>query len=138
MLYTFSCPLPPTLNDQIADARGNKFKSSTAKKKWTALIANTVKDSPAFPGKVWIAFDWFVKNQQRDPDNIMASAKYIMDGLKVAGTIKDDNLTIIQSPQIHRFAKEKSDSVTITLSDSPDFLIEVIKSTPCLLLPSPH
>lgn len=92
------------------------------------MIADTVKDSPAFPGKVWIAFDWSVKNQQRDPDNIMASAKYIMDGLKVAKTIKDDNLTIIQSPQIHRFEKAKSDSVTITLSDSSEFLIKLMKS----------
>jgi len=117
MQYTFKCPLPPTLNDQIAEARGNKYRSAATKKKWTAKVAEIVKDAPVFEGKIWIACEWYVKNFARDGDNIMASMKYIMDGLEDAKIVKNDNLTIIQSPQLHSFAKDTADSVVITLSD---------------------
>ena len=127
MRYTFVCPLPPTLNDQIADARGNKFKSASTKKKWTQLVAKIVVDAPKFDSKVWIEFEWFVKNMRRDDDNIKASQKFINDGLVLAGIIKEDNLGVIQSPQLHHFAKGDFDQVRVTVSDSP--LFEIVRLT---------
>ena len=126
MLYTFSCPLPPTLNQQIGDARGNKFKSAGTKKKWTQLVANLVTDAPKFPGTIHIEFAWHIKNWNSDSDNIEAAQKFIMDGLKLAGVIQDDSLKFIHAPKLHTYTKTKSDSyVLVTLSDSP--LFEIVR-----------
>jgi Holliday junction resolvase RusA-like endonuclease len=125
MRYTFSCPLPPTLNDQIAEARNNRYRSASTKKKWTQLIADIVADAPKFDGKVWVEFEWYVKNTVRDPDNTISACKFIMDGLVLAKVIKDDNMKIIQSPQLHSFAKAKSDSVKVILSSKP--LFEIVR-----------
>lgn len=122
MRYSFKCPLPPTLNEQINDARTNRYKSAAIKKKWTGLVADIVADAPKFEGDVWVMDEWFVKNFRRDGENVQASAKYLMDGLQVAGVIRNDNLYVIQSPQIHYFykaAKDTEDHVIVTLSDEP-------------------
>lgn len=128
MEYILELPLPPTLNEQINSARTHWTKSASVKKKWTKLIVDRCTDAPQFSGKLWIAFDWRVKNLGRDPDNIMASAKYIMDGLKNAGVITEDSLRVIQSPQIHNFTKSKEDGVTVRLSDSFEMVIDIFGS----------
>lgn len=126
MLYKFSCPLPPTLNQQIGDARGNKYKSSVTKKKWTELVADIVTDAPRFPGVVYIEFEWHIKNWNSDSDNIEAAQKFIMDGLKLAGVIQDDSLKFIHGPKLHSYVKTKSDShVFVKLSDRK--LFEIVR-----------
>lgn len=119
MRYSFECPLPPTLNDQVNDARTNRYKSAATKKKWTGLVADIVADAPKFEGDVWVMYQWFVKNFRRDGDNVKASAKYLMDGLEIAGVIRNDNLSVIQSPQIDYFYRATEDYVIVTLSDEP-------------------
>lgn len=123
MRYSFKCPLPPTLNDQVNEARTNRYKSAATKKKWTRLVADIVADAPKFEGDVWVIYEWFIKNFRRDGDNVKASAKYLMDGLEIAGIIKNDNLSVIQSPQIDYFYKATEDHVIVTLSDEPIFCI---------------
>ncbi|MGL5922140.1 hypothetical protein [Chroococcidiopsis sp.] len=119
MQASFTSPLPPTLNEQIDYARGNRYKSAEIKKRWTNAIATEcgVAKLPFFPGLVWLSFEWQVKTHARDPDNIAASSKYLLDGMVAAGVIAKDNLTIIQSPIIHHYVKG-SDRVIVTISDT--------------------
>jgi hypothetical protein len=118
MLVQFEADIPPTLNEQIRDARANKFKSSSVKKALTAEIAKGLVGLHQFPGKVWIDFLWKVKNFGSDPDNIDASRKYLMDGAVMAALIKKDSLMIIQSPIIHDYIRGDN-TVRVRLSDRP-------------------
>ena len=119
MKITFSTKLPPTLNDQINAARRNKFASASIKEKETNRIAFESKGLPKFKGKIWVDYLFTVKNFGRDPDNIEASKKYLMDGLVKSGVISKDSLMIIEPVIVERFEKGKVDMVSITISDKP-------------------
>jgi Holliday junction resolvase RusA-like endonuclease len=116
--HSIALPLPPTLNEQIALARGSQQASSRAKKDWTVRLAKLVNDCPKFDGKVWLDFQWFTPTKSQDPDNIAAAAKYVMDGLSDRHIIQNDNLTIIQSPVIHHYAKGEK-GLILTISSEP-------------------
>ena len=125
--------MPPTLNEQIRLARGNKWNSARIKKNETQdIVTECLSQNPIkFKGAVWIDFVWELKTRKLDPlDNVTASLKYILDGMVKAGVIEEDNGTIIQSPAMHWFEyskkgyKIKENSVMITISDHPHFLFE--------------
>lgn len=124
MKQIFNFPLPPTLNEQIRQARSHWSNSAKDKKCWTEFVALEAYGSPSFPGKVWIDFVWGLPKFDRDPDNVAAAAKYILDGLKVAKVIKNDNLAVIQSPVMHWYERDKNASVMVTIADSPCFIFE--------------
>jgi hypothetical protein len=119
--------LPPTLNEQIRDARSGWRLSAQTKKNWTNRIAIAAWNMEKFElnEKIWCEFHWYIKNFGRDADNVAAAAKFIFDGLVAAGTISKDNLTIIQSPILHYYHRSKRDRFELILSNSP---IQEIKS----------
>jgi len=120
MRAIFICPLPPTLNDQIRYARANKFKSATTKKEWDADLQKLIveQEIPRFPDKVWLFYEWRIKNFRRDPDNICGSAKYVNDGLKKAGVIVNDSLKYIYGYD-SIFTKWYKDELKLIISDKP-------------------
>ena len=120
MRAIFTCPLPPTLNEQIRLARANKFKSATTKKQWDFDIQKLIieQEIPRFPDKVWLFYEWRIKNFGRDPDNICGSAKYVNDGLKKAGIIVGDSLKYIYGYD-SIFTKWHQDELKLTISDKP-------------------
>jgi len=122
--HVFNFLLPPTLNEQIREARSHWSISAKTKTEWTGIIATEAYGSPTFPSKVWIDFVWGLPRFSRDPDNVSAAAKYIFDGLAKAKVIKNDNLTVVQSPVIHWYEKDKVPSVMVTIADSPAFIFE--------------
>lgn len=123
-IYCF--PLPPTMNQIISAARNSPFVSARQKAKWTNEAALIAFNRYSFPGKVWAAWFWEVTNLRYDEDNLVASRKFILDGLVQAGVIKDDSLQIIQTPVIHFHSKGKVNQVTLQLSNSPRFLYELM------------
>ncbi|OKH36527.1 hypothetical protein NIES2101_36975 [Calothrix sp. HK-06] len=126
MIYDLIMPLPPTMNEIIESARSGWQINAALKKKWTNLIGAFVTECDfELLGVVWIEFHWHLKNYGRDADNVAAAAKFIMDGLQQGRAIKNDNLTIIQSPVPHYYHRsEGDDGVKVRLSDTPDFLLE--------------
>ena len=118
VLVQFEADIPPTLNEQIRDARTHWSKSAKVKKKLTAEIAEGLAGLHQFPGKVWVDYLWMVANFGSDPDNIDASRKYIMDGLVLAELITKDSLMIIQPEIIHRYVRGKN-TVRVRISDHP-------------------
>ncbi len=117
-IETFIFPLPPTLNEIIASARRNRYASAKEKRCWTNAIAVDCYGRKRFPDKVWIEFVWKVKNFGRDPDNISAASKFVMDGLVQGGIIKRDNLTVIMSPVLHWYERGDN-SVEVRIADQP-------------------
>ena len=122
MKTSFTCPLPPTLNEIVREARGHWSKGAKQKKYWTHKISLICFGLPKFPDRVWLSFDWLVKTRALDPDNISASAKFICDGMTEAGVIAKDSLMIIQSPVVHNYAKG-NDEVVVTVSDRPIYVL---------------
>ncbi|MFB2938682.1 hypothetical protein ACE1B6_25810 [Aerosakkonemataceae cyanobacterium BLCC-F154] len=118
MLSKFVFPLPPTLNEIIGTARTNVYASAKEKRAWTNRIAVECFGRRQFPDRVWIEFIWKIKNFRRDPDNISAAAKFVMDGLVEGGIIQDDSLKFIMSPVLHWYEKGE-DLVEIHLADHP-------------------
>jgi len=82
----------PGMNDIIAEARKSRWVSAEQKKyhtelvKWSAIQAKL----PKVEGRVNIHITWYEKSKQRDPDNIHAGTKFLLDGLVQAGVIKND------------------------------------------------
>lgn len=118
MLSKFVFPLPPTLNEIIGTARTNVYASAKEKRAWTNRIAVECFGRRQFPDRVWIEFIWKIKNFRRDPDNISAAAKFVMDGLVEGGIIRDDSLKFIMSPVLHWYEKGE-DLVEIHIADHP-------------------
>ncbi|MFB2898450.1 hypothetical protein ACE1CI_36500 [Aerosakkonemataceae cyanobacterium BLCC-F50] len=118
MLSKFVFPLPPTLNEIIGTARSNVYASAKEKRAWTNRIAVECFGRKQFPDRVWVEFIWKIKNFRRDPDNISAAAKFVMDGLVEGGIIQDDSLKFIMSPVLHWYEKGE-DLVQIHIADHP-------------------
>ncbi len=81
----------PGMNEIIDDARSNKFKAATVKKRWTQAIACLIRKRKPIKGRCHIYFVWIEPNLRRDPDNIRAGAKMILDGMVDAGVIVKDS-----------------------------------------------
>ena len=98
----------PGLNEQIRAAsviyskKGTKIRTgyTEMEEKYTRMIAIQLQaqrcalDKPY--DRIKVAFEWFEPNKRRDPDNIRAAAKFIMDALVWTGIIKNDNLTHVR------------------------------------------
>jgi hypothetical protein len=82
----------PSLNVMLADraARaGNRY--AKLKAKWTddiALLARVAKLKPV--ARARFRFTWHERNRQRNPDNIVAARKLVLDGLVKARIMAND------------------------------------------------
>jgi Holliday junction resolvase RusA-like endonuclease len=89
----------PGLNEMIDAAKKGKGKYqpySMMKQTYTDMVAWLAKKLPKYE-QVNITITWYEPNEKRDPDNIMAGAKFILDGLVKAGTIPNDTRRYIKS-----------------------------------------
>jgi len=83
----------PGFNEIIDAAKyaRNKYQAySQMKEHYTNMVAWLAKRLPKFK-KVALIITWYEPNRHRDPDNIMAGQKFIIDGLVTAGIIPNDN-----------------------------------------------
>jgi Holliday junction resolvase RusA-like endonuclease len=77
---------------------------------------------PATPwDRANVTIDLYVKsNVTRDADNLYATVKGSLDGLKRAGIIKDDSTAVIGTPTIRVFKDtERAYEYVITLEERP-------------------
>lgn len=120
----------PGLNDLIAAAKGTGGRGimyAKLKREWTSVVWAEAKRQrlPAFPGRVVMAFRWLEEDKRRDPDNVAAGGrKLINDGLVLAGVLKGDGWRFMQS-WTDRFAVASSvpgaggPGVEVTIHDYP-------------------
>lgn len=98
----------PGFNEIIDAAKyaRNKYQAySQMKEHYTKMVELLAKNLPRFE-KIALIITWHEPNRHRDPDNIMAGQKFIIDGLVTAGIIPNDNQRHIQGI-IHRFAVDR-------------------------------
>ena len=82
----------PGLNEIIDAAkqgRGKYQPYAIMKDQYTSEIGWLAKKLPAY-NRVDIVITWYEPNLRRDPDNIMAGQKFILDGLVTGGAIPKD------------------------------------------------
>lgn len=80
----------PTLNDYTNQNRTHWGAGAGMKKKATEKAAKACSDIEPIEGKVILHYNWHISTKH-DLDNIAFGQKFIQDGLKLAGKIKDDS-----------------------------------------------
>ena len=83
----------PSLNQSNNAARTHWSKAHRQKRQWTEMVAwECIKQElETVRGPAFIEFEWREKDARRDPDNISASKKFILDGLVEAHVLPNDN-----------------------------------------------
>jgi hypothetical protein len=73
-----------------ANGRGREY--SKMKSTYTLLIkAHAKKQYRGAPfARYTLAFQWFLKDARKDPDNIISAKKFILDGMVAAGVLTGD------------------------------------------------
>jgi hypothetical protein len=107
--YWVPGPLP-SQNDMIAAAKGFRGRGigySTMKKLWTLEAARAAQRA-GLPliARGRFTLIWHGESQRRDPDNISAGIKFILDGLVVAGILENDGWAQVSSIA-HEFVLDK-------------------------------
>jgi len=90
----------PSFNQIIAFAKvqayGSKYNSS--KKRYERIISDSIgKYQQASIENAAIEMCWHERHRRRDPDNIAAACKYIMDAMVTKNVIKDDTYRFVKS-----------------------------------------
>jgi len=83
----------PTLNEIINESRTHWSKNAKRKKHTEADIAVLILQQKFKPikGPVWISYQWICKDKRKDPSNIAAGGrKVIEDALVTCGIIEGD------------------------------------------------
>jgi len=81
----------PTHNEFIAANNKNRYAGAKMKKTFTELVAWEAKNQlKPILGQCEYMFIWYEPNKKRDPDNVAFAKKFLMDGLVLAGIIKND------------------------------------------------
>ena len=92
----------PGLNRIIDVAKKGPHAYATMKKKYTRLVADELLVQDCIPNRPYemltLYFDWIETAQHlRDPDNIRAGAKFILDAMVHVGMIKDDSMNHVKA-----------------------------------------
>jgi Holliday junction resolvase RusA-like endonuclease len=81
----------PDLNEYIKIERSNRYAAANMKKEYTELVAWECKAQKLkFMESAYITFEWMEENRRRNIDNIAYAKKFIIDGLVLAGILKND------------------------------------------------
>jgi hypothetical protein len=82
------------MNELVAAAKGfggRGYGYSKLKKTWTAAVCARAKAAGLGPvERAVLRFEWVEKAMRRDPDNIVAGKKLVLDGLVDAGVLRKD------------------------------------------------
>lgn len=111
----------PTTNEVIELTKQHWFKYAKKKKQLTdraQLECLSQYRGATIYEQAGLYFDWYVKDDKKDPDNISFGSKYIIDGMVKAGVLKDDSLKVIQNGIMHFFTVDSANprcEVTIVI-----------------------
>jgi len=109
----------PDLNQIIAETKGHWGNYSTLKKTNTQIVAYCTKQATKRKyKKIDLDITWYCKDKRKDKDNIMAGGlKMILDGLVVAGVIKNDGWSEIGSINNHFEVDKDNPRVEVKITE---------------------
>ncbi len=107
----------PGLNEIIKASKAHPMAYSTMKKNYAELVRVAAKQAKLRPmtGPVTVHFSWAEKARRRDPDNIRAGSKFILDALVKMGVLETDSLKTVQGLS-DTFTVSKAYGVHVILS----------------------
>ena len=79
----------PALNEIISASKAHYQAYNQLKKQATERVAWKAKGLPKME-KIFLDITYYCKNKRKDPDNIAAAKKFILDGLVKSGVISND------------------------------------------------
>ena len=88
MKFTIEGELP-ALNEIIDKSKAHHMAYASLKKEATNLVQWSANGLPKM-NRIKLNITYYCKNRRKDPDNIAAAKKFILDGLVKAGIIKND------------------------------------------------
>lgn len=107
-------PLPGA-NELLGAANNNRFTYGKLKKEWHEIIGWHIKRYRIKPvDRAHFTFRWVEKNMKRDPDNISAGIKLVLDSLVEHGILKNDGWKQIEG-FTHSFEVGKDSGVSVTI-----------------------
>lgn len=72
---------------------------------WAECIEQNIKPIKSYP--VIITYELYVKNKNRDVDNMVATIKLINDGLRYAGILEKDTIEYLPKIEIEAYPGEE-------------------------------
>lgn len=96
----------PDLNQIIDESKKHWAEYSRIKKEYTEMVAWLAKGKGKFK-KINLDITWVCKDRRKDKDNIAVGVKFILDGLVMAGMIKNDGWKEI-GDITHKFEVDKN------------------------------
>lgn len=80
------------LNTYVNAERTNRFLAASVKKNETERVYGECKKQKIKPinHDQILTFYWYCTNMKKDPDNICFAKKFILDGMRLAGVLKND------------------------------------------------
>jgi Holliday junction resolvase RusA-like endonuclease len=103
------------LNNYIRAERSNRFMAAKIKKMETERVAWGVIQPEKVVGRAVISFDWYTKNERKDPDNVSFAKKFILDGMVGGGVLKDDTRKCIKGFVDSFFVDKDNPRVEVTI-----------------------
>ena len=89
-IHSFTVPGElPGLNTIIEEAKSHHMAYANLKEEYTEKVAWKAKSLPEFK-KVYLNITYYCANRRRDPDNIAAGKKFLIDGLVEADVLEND------------------------------------------------
>jgi len=108
----------PGMNEMISAANSSRYKYNNLKTEFTEVAAWHMKAAKLSKrDQVFLNIAWYESLQsRRDPDNVAAAKKFILDGLKNAGVILNDTRKIILGwREIVVYGQDKKEGVEVRL-----------------------
>jgi len=79
----------PGANEMEGWARSNRYGAGAKRKTWKKHVVYSLGKMPKFK-RIWLEITYYEPNKKRDPDNIAAFKKILIDALVEAGAIEND------------------------------------------------
>lgn len=106
----------PSLNEYIDACRKNRYEGAKMKRQSEQLIWLYIRWLPEFKEPVTIHFHWVEENKKRDPDNVAAGKKFVLDALVESGKLKDDGPKYVKG-FVDTFEYGKTSKVVLTIRE---------------------
>jgi Holliday junction resolvase RusA-like endonuclease len=110
----------PGMNDIIAITKQHRRAYNDMKKTWDTVVWAYIKKAKLKPmsGYVAIHLTWIEADNKRDPDNIRAGIKFILDALVTAKILStDSSRQIYEIRDTFEVAHRESAGVFVTLTE---------------------
>lgn len=109
----------PDMNQIIKMSKQHYGSYSRKKKIYTEEVAKaclSVKNKK-ISGKVAVTCEWMARNRRKDPDNISAGVKFILDGIVEAGILPNDGWSQVEKIDHYFKVDKRNPRVEVTIRE---------------------